>query len=621
MPRLVASVLLVVAVVTISATPAMAQLARAPRAVSVVAAVRSGVVSGVVRDDLGQIVSGVAVSAIGTIQAQARTDATGSFNLSLVPGDYVLRATHAGYVSPYKEWVRVGASAHLRRNITITKQPELPERRVLIASVGLTDPGAAPARAPSAAPAEKGSLHAWYLRYLPRTILRDESGQGPRRTDFRYLPSFLDWAVNESARAATSFFADTHFSGQVNVLTTTAMSVSQGGLPNHDPRGIAYMAVGAPIGVHGDWRLRGALSTGGLASWVVLGEYEARDVQEHAFKVGMSYGAQRAVDDFGTATLAVPGAGRAVASVFGHDRWRVQPGLEIDYGLRLDRYDYVAGQDFVSPRVGFRLGIAPQTSFTGSASTSVVAPGADEFLPPPTSGPWLPPERTFASLVSGAPFRSERVQRVEAGVEYDLGAIGQPMVIGVRWFHEDSRDQLATMFGVNTSKAVGHYYVACPGSVVLEGWALRAAGNVAPQVKASVEYSISHARWAFGPEALDISRVMPSAVRSERERLHDVTSTLEASIPETSTRVSVAYRVNSAFTRHDSDGLAAMFDGRFAVHLRQALPLRTLGGAKVEFMVSVSNLFRDPQNAGSFYDELLTVRTPRRVLGGVQVRF
>ena len=599
----------------------MAQLAPAPRLVSVEAAVRSGVVSGVVRDDLGQIVAGVAVSAIGTIQAQARTDATGSFNLSLVPGEYVLRATHAGYVSPYRALVRVGASMHLRRNIIITKLPELPERRVLIASVGLTDPGEAPARPAAAAPPEKGSLHAWYLRHLPRTILRDESGQRPRRTDLPYLPSFVDWAVVESARAATSFFADTHFSGQVNVLTATAMSTAQGGLPDRDPRGIAYMAVSAPIGVHGDWRLRGALSTGGLASWVVLGEYEARDVQAHAFKVGMSYAAQRAVDDFGTAQLTTLGAGRAVASVFGHDRWRVQPGLEIDYGLRLDRYDYVVGQDFISPRVGFRLGIAPKTSFRGLVANSVVAPGADEFLPPPTSGPWLPPERTFASLVPGAPFRSERIRRYEAGVEHDLGAIGQPMVIGVRWFHEDSRDQLATMFGVNSSKAVGHYYVASPGSVLLDGWALRAAGNVSPLVKASVEYSISHARWAFGPEAADIARVMPSAVRAERERLHDVTSTLEASIPDTSTILSVAYRVNSAFTRQDAEGLAVMFDGRFAVQLRQALPLRTLGGARIEFMVSVSNLFRDPQNSGSFYDELLTVRTPRRVLGGVQVRF
>lgn len=619
MPRPVA-VVLVVAVVTLHGTPALAQFARRPSAVAVEASVRSGVVSGVVRDDHGQIVPGVAVTAIGTIQAQVRTDATGTYYLSLVPGDYVLRATLEGYVSPYKALVRIGASRRLERNITITKQPDLPERRVLIASVGLSDTNSAAARPP--APVAKDNLHAWYLRHLPRTILRDESGAPSKRADFRYLPSFLDWAVAESAKAATSFFSDTNFSGQVNVLTTTAQSSSEGWLPNQQPRGIAYMAVGAPIGVHGDWRLRGALSTGGLSSWVVLGEYEARDVKDHAFRVGMSYGAQRAVDDVGAAVLRTPEElGRAVGSVFGRDRWRLQPGLEIDYGLRLDRYDYVAGQDFISPRVGMRIGIAPRTYLTGLASSSVVAPGADEFLPPPTSGPWLPPERTFATLIDGTPFRTERVRRYEAGLEHNFGNIGQSQVVGVRWFHESTRDQLATMFGSDDGAASGHYYVATPGSVTLEGWALRLAGQVTRQVKASVDYSVSQARWEYGADAVAIAILMPSAIRSERERLHDVTSTLEASIPETETRLMVAYRLNSAFARQHSDGLASVFDGRFNVELRQALPFQAIGGGRIEFMVSVSNLFRDQQTTGSFFDELLTVRTPRRMLGGVQVRF
>ncbi len=623
MSRPVAVVLVAAGVVAISAMPARAQRVRDTRPVAVQASVRGGVVTGVVRDDRGQSVAGVAVTAIGTTQAQARTDATGVFRLTLVPGDYVLRAAHDGYVSPYRELVRIGVSARLERNITMTKRPGMPERTVLLASLASTnssEPGMLPD--PSVTAKVNDSLQAWYLRHLPRTILRDESGAGStERTDFRYLPSFLDWVVAESAQAATSFFSDTHFSGQVNVLTTAASSSSQGWLPDQQSRGIAYLAVGAPVGVHGDWRLRGAISTGGLASWVVLGEYEARDVQTHAFHVGMSYGAQRTADNFGTAILRTSERGRTVGSVYGRDRWRLRPGLEIDYGLRLDRYDYVAGEDFVSPRVGVRLGVAPRTFVTGSASHVVVAPGADEFLPPPTSGPWLPPERTFDSLVPGAPFRSERVQRYEAGVEHDFGVIGQPRVIGLRWFHESSRDQLATMFGINDVGAIGHYYVATPGSASLEGWALRVAGYVTPRIRTSVDYSISRTRWEFGPEAINIARVMSSAVRPERERLHDLTSTVEAFVAETETRVMVAYRMNSAFMKPETDGLASLMSGRFDVQLRQALPIQPISGGRIEFMVSISNLFRDPRNSGSFFDELLTVRTPRRVLGGVQVRF
>lgn len=609
-----------VVAVAIGVTPAYAQLARGATPVMIRASVAAGVVSGVVRDDQGQLVAGVAVTAIGTTQAQARTDAAGAFNLSLAPGDYVLRATRDGYVSPYKEWVRIGASARLQRNITITRQPGSPERQVLLA--GLT-PGLSSERATAPKPAATSdSLQAWYLRHLPRTILRDGAdAKRANHADFRYLPSFLDWVVAESAQAATSFFTGTHFSGQINVLTSSAASSSQGWLPDQQPRGVAYLAVGAPVGVHGDWRLRGALSTGGLASWVALGEYEARAVQSHAFRVGMSYGAQRATDELGIALLSPAERGRAVASVDGRDRWRVRPGLEVDYGLRLDRYDYVAGQDFISPRAGMRLGITGRTFVTAGALSAVVAPGADEFLPPPTSGPWLPPERTFSTLVAHAAFRPERVHRYEAGVEHEFGVIGQTQTVGVQWFRESSRDQMATMFGLAPGSAAAHYYVATPGNVLLEGVALRLSGQLASHVRAAMNYSISRATWEFGREAAVIGRVMPSAVRPSRERLHDLTSTLEATIPESETNLMVAYRLNSAFTRPGTDGIAPIFDGRFDVQLRQALPFQPIDGGRIELLMSVSNLFRDPRNAGSYFDELLTVRTPRRVLGGVQVRF
>src|SRR5687767_5105956 len=149
-PVIGAIVVFVGAGVVSSATPAFAQLARGPRQVTLHASTASGVVSGVVRDDQGQSVSGVAVSAIGTTHAQVRTDSTGAFNLALVPGEYVLRATRDGYVSPYKQLVRVGASQRLQRNITITKQPDLPQRKVLLAGTTptLTGEGTA-AAAPS----------------------------------------------------------------------------------------------------------------------------------------------------------------------------------------------------------------------------------------------------------------------------------------------------------------------------------------------------------------------------------------------------------------------------------------------------------------------------------------
>ena len=61
-------------------------------------------------------------------------------------------------------------------------------------------------------------------------------------------------------------------------------------------------------------------------------------------------------------------------------------------------------------------------------------------------------------------------------------------------------------------------------------------------------------------------------------------------------------------------------DGRFDVQLNQALPFG-LGSTKWEVLVGIRNLFRDPNEPASIYDELLVVRPPKRVVGGFLVRF
>lgn len=620
-----------IGVTSVPAQPLAPRVApEAARPVAVEASMRAGFVVGQVTDDRGDVVSGVAVTAIGTTQAQARTDAAGQFRLALVPGDYILRASREGYVSPYRESVRIRASAQIERNITVTRQPGLPDRRVLLAGTGM---GAAAEDTLPLTPVAKpegrsDSLQAWYLRHLPRTVLRD--GVDPRgaaaaeRTGYQTASSLFDWIVAGSARAATSFFTDTDFSGQFNVLTTSALSPTMG-WDAQLPRGVAYLAVGAPVGTHGDWRVRGALSTGGLTSWVALAEYEARAVHAHAFRAGMSYGAQRFSDSGSAAILRAADGVRSAASLYAFDHWRVSPGVEIDYGLRADRYDYLSQHNFLSPRLGARVAVLPRTFITASASSAVIAPGMDAFLPPPTSGPWLPPDRTFAALVAGSTFTPERVHRVELGAERAFGPIGQARTVAAHWFYEHTRDQLATLFGLDAGRDVGHYYVATAGDVTLQGWRVSASGWFTARVKASVAYSLSHASWTHGPQAAAIGAVQPSARRPQHERLHDVTSSLQASIPETRTSLSVAYRVNSAFTRSDAAGLGPVFDGRFDIQVRQALPYQPIRGGQIDVLVAINNLFRDPATGGAFggafYDELLTVRAPHRVLGGVQVRF
>ena len=83
----------------------------------------------------------------------------------------------------------------------------------------------------------------------------------------------------------------------------------------------------------------------------------------------------------------------------------------------------------------------------------------------------------------------------------------------------------------------------------------------------------------------------------------------------------VLYKLNSAFARPVAEARGPGFDARFDIQVNQALPFLDFTSADWEVLVAVCNLFRDMAGERSIYDELLVVRPPKRVLGGVRVRF
>ena len=61
---------------------------------------------------------------------------------------------------------------------------------------------------------------------------------------------------------------------------------------------------------------------------------------------------------------------------------------------------------------------------------------------------------------------------------------------------------------------------------------------------------------------------------------------------------------------------------RFDVQIHQGLPFLAFTRARWELLLAVRNLFHDLDDpTASLYDELLVVRPPKRVLGGVTVQF
>ena len=553
----------------------------------------SGRVHGFVRDAVGVAVADASVLAVGARVIAARTDTRGRFQMSVPPGDYILRATRTGYISTYREPVRVLSSAALERTITLFRQTD----------------------AAAAAPPDDHSHSelAWRLRHLPRSVLRDgtATAAGPDR-------SLFGRAVDSSVRLA-SRIADTNFSGQVNFVTTATANLAAASSSTF-PRSVAYVVLGAPVGSSGDWRVRGAVASGTRSAWNVLGEYEARRTETHALRFGVSYSAHGPkAGSVGPWSRPVLEA-RSVAGMFLEDRWRLLSDLEVDYAVRADRYDFLSTPQLLSASGGVRARVLPSTLVSVRLARSMVAPGAEEFLPPSAEGPWLPPERTFATLVSRDRMRPEEVRHAELGFRQEVGRNNQAPVIHARVFAQQTSDQIVTLFGVGGQPARGHYHVARAGTVNVSGWAVGVSGALLRSLSGQVEYARLTADWYGMGRTRGLRRIAPSAVRDSREAIDDITASLEARFNDARTRLSVVYRSSSAFSGDDGDESPSA-GGRFDLQFHQALPYRPFAHSRLELLFAVRTLFRDPRDGSSAYDELLTVRPPLRLLGGIQVRF
>jgi hypothetical protein len=403
----------------------------------------------------------------------------------------------------------------------------------------------------------------------------------------------------------------------VDFLTTGSLSASGALAPLEWPRGVAYVVFGAPVGTQGDWTVRAALTAGDLTSWTFLGEYQARAERAHAFRTGIAYSAQVLTTDPASLTLATLPVSRRVGGVYLADRWTMAPGLELDYGGQLDRYDYLADPTLVSASMGVRASIAPRTTIVASVAPRMIAPGADQFVPPATSGVWLPPERTFSPLDPADLLRPEHVARYDATLEARLRSGEDGPILRAGRFAEVVTNQLATFLGLPEAATTGHNFVGSPGDVRVDGWVLGMAGPISKYLHGTVDYRATRADW-MGQRAL-LRQIEPSAAgRSRALAAHDVTTSLQATVPMTATHVSVAYRFNSRFARLSREAAPA---GRYDIEVAQQLPFQPLGRGELNILLSARTLLRELGGNAAYYDELLTVDPPLRITCGLQMRF
>ena len=590
--------------------------------VSRVAAVDTGFIEGKVTDERGQPLDGAVISALGGTTAFAVSDKTGTYRLKqLPPGPYLIRVHLSGFLAARGTMVNVRPSTRSSSSFTLRREGS---SAVTEAAVGAAI-GAPPDAAAKSGDRDESEL-AWRLRHLKRGVLRDTNTllTMPQDDDWFITDSFefLGRAVGTSARKATALFSDLSLGGQVNLLTTGAIDRPVQLLQLDHTNSVAFFSVGAPVGSHGDWNVRAAMNQTDLSSWMLAGSYVVKAQVPHRYQFGMSYSLQRYEGGNTAALGAVSDTARNVGSVFAYDEWTISRYIAVSYGANYARYDYMEGPAMFSPRMSLTLSPNDKWRLRMAASRDVSAPGAEEFIPP-MSAEYLPPQRTFSPL-SKAALRPQAFGNYEVGVERVINGAA----ITVRAFEQRISDQTVTVFGLRKADSapsvLGHYYIGDAGDAELHGVGVTLTHALAENFRGSIDYSLSAAEWVEHPDAAEyavLSRWVPSAVRPNRERIHDVTTSLETEIPYSATRVVVLYKLNSAFAANTRSVNEPLFGSRFDLRVTQALPFMNFRTSQWEMLVGVRNLFHDSLANTSVYDELLVVRPPKRVVGGLTVKF
>ena len=612
------------------ATGAESALAQAPlrqtERITELAAITTGQIVGQVHDEGGSPIEGVVVSALGSSNAFAVSDKLGQFSLrQLPPGPYLVRAHREGFLTVRGTIVEVRPSSRTPSSLTMHREGVAATARITEAGVGGTAVAAAPVPEDEADERSESGL-AWRLRHLKRSILRETDTMTALPVeDFSFTDpfEFLGRAVENSARAAGSLFADISLDGQVDLLTTGAFDNPTELLQMDRTRSVAFFSVGSNVGEHGAWAVRAAMNQGDLDSWILAGSYAARAGVPHRYEAGMSYSLQRYQGGNTAALTAVPDTARNVGAVFAYDEWSLSPRLSVGYGANFAYYDYLMEPSLLSPRVTASYMVTPVWRVRGLATRQLTAPGAQEFLPP-TRASWLPPQRTFSSL-SRDGFRTQGLEHYEVGVDRLLyGA-----TIGVRAFRQQIDDQMVTVFGLRRpdgpSEAIGHYYVGTAGDATVDGLGVSVSHAITANVRGSIEYSFATAEWTDGPpraDAVQLARFTPAVLSGAApDHIHDVMTSIETEVPQTATRVVMFYRVNSAFVKADGAEEGRGLDGRFEMQVNQSLPFMNFMRSQWEMLVAVRNMFNEAGPGASIYNEMLVVRPPKRIVGGLTVRF
>lgn len=560
-----------------------------------------GSIQGWVEDNQGLPVSGAVVSVFGQGLRGgglvAFTDSTGRVTLPSLPaGSYMLRA------------VAAGRQRAVPRQITV-----LPEQRTFFSlSLGAGQPAAVSVgdgqaglvrasthaeAAPQAGAEPSGTEPEREWRWLLRHKRRSALESSDQRADLEATPEAL----------TAPALALSNLTGHVEFLAHASPDGLAGQLPLEDDlSGLGLVRLEGRLADSGRWSVGGVMAESQTRGWRLAGEFLLEPVTGHHLEAGSGYG-RLALRPTSGSTASDPELWQGqFGALFVRDTVSIGERGEVSAGARWNYYGFLADTNHADPSASLAWRTGRHTHLRVEASSRTLAPGGDMLT---LSTLAAAPALAYASFDPS--LRPERVTRYEFALSTRAGGAQ----VTATAFREDVQDQLVNVFATAAS-ARGLRIVNGRG-VVVAGASVALEGQLARAVAGRISYVGGVAQ--RGAEQLAFEELPGEfAPLLSDSRFHDVVAQVETWIDRSNTRLLVYYRISTL----DPEGPATVqTQTRFNIQLTQGLPfIGSWTRADWDLLLGLKNLYYE-EAEGATLDEWAVLRPPKRVVGGISVKF